>query len=114
MRQCWEQFCRSIAKGYRGFESAPLRHTVCTVHLQSGDSGKSARDAALLRSMRRTGESYLGSDSLNPTGVFSTRRKYGSLQGWSGFRSSILTGIALNEGYPQAIKTTNESARIKY
>jgi hypothetical protein len=46
------------------------------------------RDVALLRSMR-TGESYLAADSLNRTGVFSTRRKYGSLHGWSGFRSSI-------------------------
>jgi hypothetical protein len=26
VRQCWEQFCRSIAKGYRGFES-PLSAT---------------------------------------------------------------------------------------
>jgi hypothetical protein len=72
----------------RGFESPPLRHTVCTVYLQSGDGGKSARDVALLRSMR-TGESHLGADSHNSMGVFSTRRKYGSLHGWSGFRSSI-------------------------
>ena len=28
MRQCWAQFCRSIAKRYRGFESTPLRHAV--------------------------------------------------------------------------------------
>jgi hypothetical protein len=29
-------------------------------------------------------------------------------------RESLFSGIALNEGYPQAIETTNESARIKY
>jgi hypothetical protein len=73
-------------KESREFESTSLRQTVCTICLQSGYSGKSACDAALSRSMR-TGESYLAADSLNSTGVFSTRRKYGSLHGWSGFRS---------------------------
>ena len=29
-------------------------------------------------------------------------------------RGKPLTGIALNEGYPQAVETTNESRRIKY
>jgi hypothetical protein len=28
MRQFWGQFCRSIAKGYRGFESPSLRQRV--------------------------------------------------------------------------------------
>ena len=35
-----------------------LRRTACTICLQSGDGSKSARDAAILRSMR-TAESYL-------------------------------------------------------
>ena len=65
-----------------------LRQTVCTIDLQSGDSAKSARDAALLRSMR-TGECYLGADSSESRWVFSTRRKYGSLRSWARFRSSI-------------------------
>jgi hypothetical protein len=29
-------------------------------------------------------------------------------------RGKPLTGIALNEGYPPAVETTNESRRIKY
>ncbi len=72
-----------------GFESdCVIRHTVCTISLQSGDGGKSARDVALLRSMR-TGESYLAADWTNSTGAFSTRRKNGSLQGSNAFRSAF-------------------------
>jgi len=41
-----------------------------------------------LRSMR-TGESYLAGDWTNSTGVFSTRRKNGSLQGSNAFRSAF-------------------------
>ena len=72
----------------RGFESPPLRHTVCTVYLQSGDGGKSARDVALLRSMR-TGESYLAADWTNSR-VFSPREeKTGRFRVGTDFRSSF-------------------------
>src|SRR5271167_337489 len=70
---------RVNSQGFRGFESPPLRHTVCTISLQSGDGGKSARDVALLRSMR-TGEGNLSADALNFMRVFSARRINGSLQ----------------------------------
>src|SRR5271168_4279001 len=67
---------RVDSKGSRGFESPPLRHTVCTIYLQSGDGGKSPRDAGFLRSMR-TGESYLGADSLNCRGFSPREEKTG-------------------------------------
>jgi hypothetical protein len=57
-------------------------------YLQSGDGGKSARDAALSRSMR-TGESYLSTDSLNPTGYSPRGENTVRFTVWGGFRSSI-------------------------
>jgi hypothetical protein len=58
---------REFDRGEQFAADCDIRQTVCTIQLQSGDGGKSARDAALSRSMR-TGESYLATDSLNPTG----------------------------------------------
>jgi len=56
----------------------PLRQTVCTVCLQSGDGGKSARNAALAHVMR-TGECELCARLGKFLGFFSQRRKAGSL-----------------------------------
>jgi hypothetical protein len=73
-----------------------LRQTVCNVYLQSGHNGKSPEEALLLRSLR-TGESYLAADALNYAGVFSTRRKNGSLQGFRRFLVGLRPYIALGE-----------------
>jgi hypothetical protein len=65
-----------------------LRHPVCTASLQSGVSGKSPRDAALVRLMR-TGERESRIRFGGFLGFVSRRRKAGSLQGSSQIRSSI-------------------------
>src|SRR5208282_1023539 len=55
-----------------------LRQTVCSVSLQSGVSGKSPRDAALVRLMR-TGERESCTRFGEFRGFVSRRRKAGSL-----------------------------------
>jgi hypothetical protein len=86
VRQNRIEFRLRILKG-PGFESAPLRHTVCSVWLQFGDCGKSPREAALVRLMR-TGESKSCTRFDEFLGFVSRRRKAGSLHG-SGKNSLI-------------------------
>ncbi len=65
-----------------------IRHTVFSASLQSGVSGKSPRDAALVRLMR-TGEREPWTRFGEFLGFVSRRRKAGSLQGSSQIRLSI-------------------------
>jgi len=59
VRPDWGKFSRQNLSGYRGFESTPLHHTVCTVWLQSGDSAQSAPVVPfLLREGTGEGESF--------------------------------------------------------
>ena len=78
-------------KGARRFESTPLRQTVCNVYIQSGDGGKSARDAGLSRSMR-PGESYLSANLPNRARFSPRAEKPGR------FRVRRLSGSAFAQG----------------
>ena len=75
----------------RGFESPPLRHTVCIFYLHSEGGTKCARHVALLMPTG-TGESMLSADSRDSGQIFSARRKFGSL---GGTRSHALRTWAL-------------------
>ena len=66
------------SEGSRQFKSNSLRHTVCSASLQSGVSGKSPRDAGLVRLMR-IGERESCTRFGEFLGFVSRRRKAGSL-----------------------------------
>ncbi len=65
-----------------------IRHTICTVYLQSGRGGKCARVVAFLYPMR-TGETGLLAASPYLAEVLSIRRRIGSLQGSNAFRPTF-------------------------
>ena len=71
-----------------GFKSTPLRHTVCTVYLQSGDGDKWAR-AVGFSCVMRTGETRLPAACPDLAEIVSRRGKFGSLQGSSAFRPTF-------------------------
>jgi hypothetical protein len=74
-----------VDAGERFASDCAIRHTVCSASLKSGVSGKSPRDAALVRLMR-TGERESCPRFGEFRGFVSRRRKAGSLHGSSKIR----------------------------
>jgi hypothetical protein len=89
VRQTRAQFSSTSPEGSRGFISASLRHTVCSVWLHAGDGPKSAPVAAFVRLMR-TGERDPAPDWANFSGLSPSAEKPVRFM----FRTKIRSSIA--------------------